>query len=157
MIYGLVDPTSLLIFYVGCSTTGFRRPKEHRKRGDSPCREYVKNLQRDGLDYEIAVLESFRTCLELPAAEQWWIAYGKGCGWPLTNQTKGGELNTEEIRDRAEDKRRTKLASISNFKHDSEARKLNLCMLIYKEHGAVCALETARGCLADAHMELQMI
>lgn len=48
------------------------------------------SLLAAGMDYEIAILEN-GTPESLSTQERWWIAFGRGCGWPLTNLTDGGE------------------------------------------------------------------
>ena len=93
LIYALIDPRTRLIRYVGLSSSGLDRPKDHRYQSCSEtyCRQWVKSLQALGLDYEITVLETVSSEEELPITERWWIAYGRACGWPLTNLTDGGE------------------------------------------------------------------
>lgn len=95
LIYGLVDPTSKLVRYVGKSSSGFIRPSSHRqpnalKGSSTRLSNWVRKLQSCDLTYEVVVLEY---CAQdaLSAAEIWWIAYGKALGWPLTNLTSGGE------------------------------------------------------------------
>lgn len=94
LIYGLVDPRTLLVRYVGKSTNGLRRPRDHRMpsrvRQQTHVACWVRSLHACGLDYEIVVLE---TCDpdQLCAAERWWIAFGRACAWPLTNHTDGGD------------------------------------------------------------------
>ena len=153
IIYGLIDPTTRLIFYVGLSSKGLRRPKEHRVSGSSRCREWVRKLQQDGLDYEIVTLEHRDSPVHLPEAERWWIAYGRGCGWPLTNQTEGGELYiavppalTEE------DKQRERLAA-ERFEQSRQARRLYMCLIEYDMCGAESALEMAYRYLATDYFE----
>jgi hypothetical protein len=153
IVYGLIDPASKLIFYIGCTTKGLQRPKQHRLRGIAKCREYIVNLQRAGLEYEIAPLESVNDPSALPDTERWWIAYGKCCGWPLTNQRKGGELNVEDISDRLRAKRKLKENAAADFERDRAARALNLCMLVYEERGAEAALEDGRRLLPTSHLE----
>jgi hypothetical protein len=92
LIYGLIDPRTLLIRYVGLSSRGMRRPKEHRRSSgpNTYRRNWVQSLKRLGLTYEIVVLEVIKNEAELSQAERWWIAFGRACGWPLTNLTAGG-------------------------------------------------------------------
>lgn len=94
LIYGLVDPRTLLIRYVGLSSDGLRRPAKHRE--PRPLRErnyktgWIKSLLAAGLDYTIVVLEETSPDA-LADAERFWIAHGRACGWPLTNLTDGGD------------------------------------------------------------------
>lgn len=99
VIYALIDPRSLLIRYIGLSSNGISRAKDHRRPScpDTYCRRWVKSLQRLGLDYEIFKLETFDTPTKLAEAERWWIAYGRACGWPLTNIMDGGGMSEETI------------------------------------------------------------
>lgn len=92
LIYGLVDPRTHLVRYVGQSSRGLHRPREHRslgRRTGPHCKRWIAQLQQLGLDYEVVLLETGD--LDLNIAERWWIAYGRASGWPLTNLTDGGE------------------------------------------------------------------
>lgn len=61
LIYGLVDPQTLLIRYVGRSSSGFKHPRtyknpSHLKDSTHRCR-WIKGLLSEGLVYEIVSLE----------------------------------------------------------------------------------------------------
>jgi hypothetical protein len=95
LIYGLVDPRTLLVRYVGYSSTGVRRPRQHRSAFELRKRTHktawIKSLLAEGLEYTIVVLEEVSSRDTLADAERFWIAFGRACGWPLTNLTDGGE------------------------------------------------------------------
>lgn len=94
IIYGLVDPRTLLVRYVGKSAKGMLRPREHRRqlhREDTYKARWLKSLLALGLDYTIVVLEEIASADLLADAEVWRIAYGRASGWPLTNLTDGGD------------------------------------------------------------------
>jgi len=98
LVYGLVDPRTLLVRYVGKSQSGLDRPRAHGtpatlRRNRFHCGNWLRELAALGLKYEIAVLETCSSKFELSAAECWWISYGRACGWPLTNLTDGGDGN----------------------------------------------------------------
>lgn len=140
LIYGLIDPRTRLIFYIGLSSTGMSRPKSHRRPSTqgSRCRDYVRALQKDGFDYEITVLEEVRNPTELPLSERRWIAYGKACGWPLTNATAGGEHGF-----------RFRMPGIGVSDDDlRQARFVNLFNIACKHGEVVWALETAERLLS---------
>lgn len=93
LIYGLVDPRTKLVRYIGKSEQGMTRPKGHafpynlKPTTHKTC--WVKSLLAVGLTYEIVVLQESSPDL-VYANEEWWISYGMLSGWPLTNGTLGG-------------------------------------------------------------------
>ncbi len=95
LIYGLVDPRTLLIRYVGRSSSGFTHPKTYTRPSGLKSRSYrsnwIKELIAAGFCCEIVVLEGFSSADSLNDAEKWWIAYGRLSAWPLVNLTDGGE------------------------------------------------------------------
>lgn len=120
IIYGLVDPRTLLIRYVGMSSSGLLRPKQHRKHSGPHCGNWIKQLQRLGHAYEIVVLEVCQSAFDLPAAECWWIDYGKASRWPLTNCRSGGLLSkagAQQLRERLERR------AARTIKKDEEKKK----------------------------------
>ncbi len=92
VIYGLVDPRTLLVRYVGMSSRGLIRAREHsytcKARGTHKD-AWINSLRTLRLDYTIVVLEE--NPADLADAERFWIAFGRACGWPLTNLTDGGD------------------------------------------------------------------
>jgi hypothetical protein len=92
-IYGLIDPRTRLVRYVGLTTTGMKRPNAHRDTRELGKTNYksawIRQLLALNLNYEIVVLEE--SPADLKAAERFWIAYGRACAWPLTNLTIGGD------------------------------------------------------------------
>lgn len=95
-VYGLVDPRTKFVRYVGLTSEGVDRPREHRRPSKHTEHLYsarwVRELEACGLTFEIVVLEVLGEDWEaLCAAEQWWIEYGRASGWPLTNLTDGGD------------------------------------------------------------------
>lgn len=93
IVYGLIDPRTKLIRYIGKSCNGLSRPKKVSVylRGRSYCKNWIRELCDLGLSYEIIVLSECDSDPLLLTEEIWWIAYGRACGWPLTNLTSGGE------------------------------------------------------------------
>lgn len=93
LIYGLTDPRTGEVRYIGKSTKGLKRPHEHGRkgRGNGWCKNWVASLAKVGLKYGVTVLECCNTLDELSAAEIHWIRKGREAGWRLTNLTDGGE------------------------------------------------------------------
>ena len=93
-IYGLVDPRTLLIRYIGQTIQGHRRTRAHRRDPANPYQaNWIRQLVSSGLDYQVVVLQRCTHPSQLDDAEVWWIAYGKMSRWPLTNFADGGRVN----------------------------------------------------------------
>lgn len=99
IIYGLRDPRTSDIRYIGRSSAGLGRPLRHGRPGplsretNRHKANWILHLLSVGLNYEIVVLESFVAAADLDDAECFWIAQAKALGWPLTNLTSGGGGN----------------------------------------------------------------
>lgn len=106
LIYGLVDPVTAMVRYIGKSATGLLRPTQHT----TPCllakdhtwkARWIRGLFAQGLRPTVRVLEVASPDV-LDDMERYWIAQGHGLGWPLTNLTSGGEgfrgRHTEEAK-----------------------------------------------------------
>ena len=95
-VYGLIDPRTMLIRYVG---KGSRpdRPAQHRRclkdgsRDKTHKATWIRELGRAGHDYFVCRLQECSSSDEALALEIWWIAFGRCLGWPLTNGTDGGD------------------------------------------------------------------
>lgn len=97
IIYGLTDPTSGEIRYVGQSSQGIGRALQHgmesflKQSERTHKSRWIRKLQRAGLKYGVKVLEEVGSVDDLDIVECFWIAQLKGVGARLTNATKGGE------------------------------------------------------------------
>lgn len=112
LIYALVDPRTGERFYVGQSSRGMERCREHftpfarkestlkglavRRIFDAGLVPGVDVLQRiaDPDEAVPPLLKHYDPAIEwgaLDAAEMRWIAHGRAAGWPLTNGTDGGD------------------------------------------------------------------
>lgn len=96
LIYGLVDPRTNLVRYVGKSSNGLQRPKAHwQHKHTRETRDYAHNWVRDvlsaGLLPSITVLKELESEENLNERERFWIAhYRKIPENKLTNQADGG-------------------------------------------------------------------
>ena len=97
IVYGLIDPVTQEIRYVGRSTSGLSRPKAHfrphaiKSKKRTHCASWVKSLHRLGLVPTIMILDEFLDASELSETERFYISYFKSLGCNLTNITSGGE------------------------------------------------------------------
>jgi hypothetical protein len=119
LVYGLVDPITEQIRYIGISSIGFVRPYCHSKasllaKDDSYKAKWIRKLHSAGLNYIVIVLEWVGDKDLLFEAEIRWIVRGKVEGWPLTNLTDGGEglLNpSDSTRSKIGDLSRARMAN----------------------------------------------
>ena len=125
-IYGLVDPRTQLIRYVGQSGVGMARPRSHGApatlaRNKQHSGNWIREVQAKGLTYEIVVLEQ-TVKEELDSVEVWWIAYGRALGWPLTNHSIGGKGSRGRVMPEEEKKRRSELSKGRKFSDEHKAK-----------------------------------
>lgn len=94
IIYGLRDPVTQELKYVGQSSHGLDRPKRLRYGGH--CGNWIRSLAKIDLRPVVVILEeiSLEDCSIvsrlLDEREIWWIAHAKEQGYRLTNLTEGG-------------------------------------------------------------------
>lgn len=94
VVYGLTDPRTGELRYVGFSKTPRNRLHGHKydaKRGCSHRARWVMALRRLDLAPEMFVIEKHDTRSDAAAAEVDLIAYFRSLGCDLTNATDGGE------------------------------------------------------------------
>ena len=96
IIYGLFDPRTDELRYVGKSTSGLKRPRNHTKTSDlkrhgrTHKTAWVKSLLSVGLKPVVKVLWECSTAEVLYDEEQRQIAHYRRLGFRLTNATDGG-------------------------------------------------------------------
>ena len=95
LIYGLRDPRTAEIRYVGKSARGMDRPVEHfppPKVDNTYKARWLRKLLALGLTAEIVVLEVCDLREDLSSREMWWIVIGRAAlGKRFTNLTAGGD------------------------------------------------------------------
>jgi hypothetical protein len=97
IIYGLKEPGSIEIRYIGLSTLGLRRPAQHLHPGELKMggnrikAEWLQELLAAGKKPEIVVLLELPAPDALPEMEKTAIAQYRAAGHRLTNLTDGGE------------------------------------------------------------------
>lgn len=91
-VYGLIDPNTKELKYVGITIEGFRRFQNHfcKKSRFNPVKKWIQGLRENGQIFDIVYLEYFNTDGEhLDEAEEFWISYFKSIGCELLNVTHG--------------------------------------------------------------------
>jgi hypothetical protein len=96
IVYGLIDPRTDEIRYVGKTITGVKRLRAHIKearRGKVTTHKnrWIQSLLAAGVKPRLDVLQSALDPQELNALEQLWIKTYREKGANLTNHTDGGE------------------------------------------------------------------
>lgn len=93
-VYGLIDPETQELRYVGLTTTPAKRSYTHRsrpqKRDRSHRAQWLRRVFDRGERPEWLVIEECAAA-DLAEAEAFWIAYFKGIGARLTNHRDGGD------------------------------------------------------------------
>jgi hypothetical protein len=92
-VYLLWDPRNGDIRYIGKTIQLAKRLRQHQvgcTTVGKNCRKWEASLVDLGLCCECTVVEDRLTDAEADQQERWWSAYGRQCGWPLTNRTHGG-------------------------------------------------------------------
>jgi hypothetical protein len=107
IIYGLIDTRPGNHFggirYVGKSSSGLKRPKQHLSPGSSKEKtklgRWLRSHVTKSLEPRIIVLEaSIQTQSELNSAEIYWIGLLRLAGADLKNMSSGGEASRAGIR-----------------------------------------------------------
>jgi hypothetical protein len=97
LIYGLSDPLTGQLRYVGKSTTGLKRPRSEHNRvlkgyeGFGHRQNWIRNLHDSQTTYRISIIQECADSDILCQAETFWISYFRTLGAPLTNLTDGGD------------------------------------------------------------------
>ena len=91
-IYGLVDPESQQVRYIGKSIRPEQRLQNHMNEVSNCHRSHwLQSLKKRGLVPDLVIFESVHGEWPWQESERYWIARGKKLGWPLTNNTSGGD------------------------------------------------------------------
>lgn len=96
LIYGLSDPRTGELRYIGKSSCGQKRARSHCypsaiSRDRTRTGAWIKSLRASGLKPAIDVLEQVQDASKLSDAERFWIASLRATGAILLNHTDGGE------------------------------------------------------------------
>jgi hypothetical protein len=94
-IYVLRDPRTGEPRYIGQSSAGLKRPKSHQlpssiKSHSRHLHNWITQLKRLNMNYEIVVIERFFSSKPLNQAETYWISTLRKQGYRLLNISDGG-------------------------------------------------------------------
>jgi hypothetical protein len=93
-IYGLVDPETTAIRYIGKSIHPEQRLRNHINE-KYPChrRNWIDSLKKKGLEPGLICLVELKgeSANDWQAWERMYIAMARRDGWPLVNETEGGD------------------------------------------------------------------
>jgi hypothetical protein len=109
LIYGLVDPVTGHLRYVGMASDGLKRPRAHLRwasQFDRYVYRWIRQLVSQGLRYDIVIIQQLDGPEGLSDAEVHWINYFKLMGCPLTNLAPGGEGWRKGMKHRPESKKK---------------------------------------------------
>lgn len=126
-VYGLIDPSTKQLRYIGLSSSGMNRPLSHfrpsqlAKDTNLHKRRWIEKLAKQGLQPEIEVLERCANREELAEAEVFQIQYYKSIGADLMNMAEGGYTGntvprTDETKKKMSDSKVKQWANNSEYK-----------------------------------------
>src|SRR5712675_2161734 len=129
LIYGLSDPRTGQLRYIGKSCRGLKRARSHAypgylSRDRTYCGNWIRSLQAEGKKYNIVVVQILPDSELLAEAESFWIGYFRRLGAPLTNLTNGGE-GCSGRKMSAETREKLRLANIGNKNSTGKPRILS--------------------------------
>jgi predicted GIY-YIG superfamily endonuclease len=130
IIYGLIDPNTHELRYIGYTSNQIRRYNRHHCASDLKSKTYknnwIKSLLAKDQKAEMYIIEKYETAEKLPQAEIGLIEYYKSIGCNLTNATKGGDGGYHQMSE--ETKIKIGLASKGRKYSDEHKKKLSLSM-----------------------------
>lgn len=129
-VYGLIDSLTGELRYVGCTIRGDARIKVHMRAsgnsGNTHKDRWVRKLLASGGHVCDIILAQCRDRESVLGAEISLISYFRGLGFPLTNQTDGGEGRASAIV--SEETRKKLSMAARHTKTDSERKKISLAL-----------------------------
>lgn len=91
-IYALVDPDSKKIRYIGKSIRPQQRLTNQMNESSNCHRSnWLQSLRANGKKPYQIILQELKDDADWQTCEIAWIRYGRQSGWPLTNNTDGGD------------------------------------------------------------------
>lgn len=148
LVYGLTDPRTGDVCYIGKSSSGSKRPLFHgRERAlekdytRKAC--WIRSLQVKGLRYGVRVLGWCRNAGALDNLERCWIVNARTLGWPITNMTDGGDGSAGRIVGAEERARRSVAARLWQSTPEARAKMSAAKKAFYVAHPGEKAKQSA--------------
>lgn len=142
-IYGLVDPLTDEIRYIGKTVRPKERLQNHMNEKSNCHRSHwLQSLKAQGLRPSMVLIEEVCGAWPWQESERHWIAYGRRHGWPLTNNTSGGD----GVPDLPIETRRKMASTWLGRKHSDETKAK-----IGASSSFRCASELTRKKMSNAH------
>jgi len=133
VIYGLIDPNTKELRYIGKTDNLEKRLINHHKKSQlkkkSHKNSWLKFLIKKNQRAEAVILESYQTYEELDVAEINAIAFYKSAGYHLTNGTDGGDGFKGQHSEETKKKMSLSHSGVNSFwlgKHHSDETKEKL-------------------------------
>lgn len=91
-IYALIDPDTAKIRYIGKSIRPKQRLQNHMNEASNCHRSHwLQSLKKAGKTPHQVILQELDDDVHWQSYEIAWIKHGREMGWPLTNNTDGGD------------------------------------------------------------------
>lgn len=120
-IYGLVDPETMQIRYIGKTVNPDQRLASHCNE-KSRCHRsnWIRSLRAKGMKPFMVFIEEIIGDWPWQEAERFWIALATRSGWPITNNTSGGD----GVHDLPKEARERISSAWIGRKHSAESKAL---------------------------------
>lgn len=158
-IYGLIDPNTLDVRYIGKAHDPWGRlygPQGHLK-DKYHCYKvhWIQSLLKQNLTPNICIFEQCNETI-WQEREKDWIAFGKRVGWPLTNTTDGGEGFSKGCFVSEETRNKIRIANVGKKLSEETKNKLhaiNLGNIVSEKTKQLISKNNGRGMLGRHQSE----
>lgn len=137
VVYGLYDPETDALRYIGCSTNVELRQKNHwTEKTGSKKSDWIQQLKSKGLTPKLVVLESFDSSEAMKNGEKRLISHFKSLGHDLLNHRDGGGGHTLGLaKDESEKKSKSILIRIEEdvqnfYVEEARRRRVSVAFLV---------------------------
>lgn len=120
-IYGLVDPETMQIRYIGKTINPAQRLTSHcREKSSCHRSNWIQSIKAKGMRPYMICIDEVRGDWPWQESERFWISLAIRSGWPITNNTSGGD----GVPDLPKEARERISSAWVGRKHSAESKRL---------------------------------
>lgn len=129
VIYGLIDPNTTFLRYIGFTSNAEKRYKNHHSirqlKDNTHKNNWIKSLIKNRQQAKMIIIAEYKTAEELPAAEGYWYAFFISHGADLTNDPNFIGIGSRKGKKLSE-KHKKNISKANKGKQKSEEHKKNI-------------------------------